>query len=342
MQTPIVITEQEFQKGKELFSSFPQYRWKVSDPSEASVAEAIRVSGARIAVLGTERYQGPLYKALAENATGGHALIVRYGVGFDGIDTGQCKSQGIFLCITPGALDESVAEHTIALLLSLARNIPFCHGEFLQERFTRRMGFELAGKTLGLAGFGNIAKRVAEIASLGLRMRVIAYGRTPLERKAASEGLGPEEYLIRYHLANYYTDFDTFAKNLQILSLLLPVTPDTTRFLNRERIELLPRGTYLVNTGRGKLVDEGALYDALASGHLAGAALDVFTREPYVPESEEKDLRKLMNVVLTPHIASDTQEANRNMQEMILRNIEAFLAGEFQKLTMAPGLESFR
>lgn len=336
MQTPIVITEQEFQKEKELFSSFSQYRWVVSGPPEVSVVEAIRESGARIAVLGTDRYHDLLYEALAKNAGGEHALIVRYGVGFDGIDLEQCKTHRIFLCITPGALDESVAEHTIALLLSLARNIPFCHGEFMGERFTRRTGFELAGKTLGLAGFGNIAKRVAEIASLGFRMRVIAYSRTPLEGKAASEGLPPEEYLSRYHLAGYYTDFGSFAKNLHILSLLLPVTPHTTRFLNRERIEHLPRGTYLVNTGRGKLVDEGALYDALASGHLAGAALDVFTREPYVPESEEKDLRKLGNVVLTPHIASDTLEANRNMQEMILRNIEAFLSGEFQKLTTAP------
>ncbi|GAB4371051.1 MAG: hypothetical protein Kow009_07420 [Spirochaetales bacterium] len=336
MQTPIVITEQEFEKGKDLFTSYPQYKWQVSTPSEASVAEAIRRTGARIAVLGTTRYAGPLYDALAENGKGKPALIVRYGVGFDGIDVGQCKSKGIFLCITPGALDESVAEHTIALLLSLAQNIPFCHGEFLQGRFTRLTGFELAGKTLGLVGFGNIAKRVAEIASRGLGMQVKAFGRTPLEQKAAEEGLPPEKYLSQYHLAGYYTDFPAFAKDLQILSLHLPVTPQTTRFLDKNRIASLPRGTYLVNTGRGRLVDEGALYEALASGHLAGAALDVFTHEPYVPESEDKDLRKLGNVVLTPHIASDTRESNRNMQESILRNIEAFLSGEFDKLTEAP------
>ncbi len=338
MQTPIVITEQEFEKGKDLFTSYPQYKWQVSTPSEASVAEAIHRTGARIAVLGTERYQGPLYDALTRNAKGSPALIVRYGVGYDGIDVGQCKSKGIFLCITPGALDESVAEHTIALLLGLARNIPYCHGEFLQGRFTRRTGFELAGKILGLVGFGNIAKRVAEIASLGLRMRVMAFSRTPLEQKAEREGLSPAEYLSRYHLETYYTDFEAFAKNLQILSLLLPVTPETIQFLNRERIKALPQGTYLVNTGRGKLVDEEALYDALASGHLAGAALDVFTQEPYVPVSAEKDLRKLGNVVLTPHIASDTKESNRNMQVMILQNIEAFLSGEYHKLAKAPGI----
>ncbi|MCX7788022.1 MAG: hypothetical protein N2442_10030 [Spirochaetes bacterium] len=339
MLTPIVITEQEFEKGKDLFTSYTRYNWQISSPVEASVAEAIRSSGARIAVLGTERYRGPLYETLAENAKGSPALIVRYGVGFDGIDVGQCKTHGIFLCITPGALDESVAEHTIALLLGLARHIPYCHGEFLQGRFTRRTGFELAGKRLGLVGFGNIAKRVAEIASLGLRMRVTAYGRTPLEQKAAKEGFGPLEYLSRYHLEAYHTDFVTFAKNLQILSLLLPVRPETIQFLNQERINALPRGVYLINTGRGKLVDEEALYDALASGHLAGAALDVFTQEPYVPASADKDLRKLGNVVLTPHVASDTREANRNMQELILRNIEAFLSGEFQKLTLAPMAE---
>ncbi len=340
MGTPIVITEQEFEKGKDLFTSRSPYNWLVSSPSEASVVAGIRSSGTRIAVLGTERYRGPLYEALAENAKGSPALIVRYGVGFDGIDVAQCKAHGIFLCITPGALDESVAEHTIALLLSLARNIPYCHEEFLKGRFTRRTGFELSGKRLGLVGFGNIAKRVAEIASLGLRMRVIAYGRTPLEQKAAKEGLGPSEYLSRYHLEAYYTDFETFAKNLEILSLLLPVTSETTQFLNRDRINALPQGSYLVNTGRGKLVDEEALYDALSSGYLAGAALDVFTQEPYVPASADKDLRKLGNLVLTPHIASDTKEANRNMQEMILRNIDAFLAGEFHKLTQAPTINT--
>lgn len=336
MRTPIVITQQEFEKGKDLFTSFPQYRWEVTEPPEASVAAAIRSSGSRIAVLGTERYRGPLYEALSENSKEEPALIVRYGVGFDGIDGALCRQHGILLCITPGALDESVAEHTIALLLSLARNIPPCHGEFLQGKFTRRTGFELAGKRLGLVGFGNIAKRVAEIASLGLRMRVFAFGRTPLEQKAFKEGLSPKEYLSRYHLEGYYTDFETFAQNLQILSLHLPVTAETIKFLNTERIGLLPKGAYLVNTGRGKLVDEEALYDAIASGTLAGAALDVFAQEPYVPQSPEKDLRTLGNVVLTPHIASDTKEANQNMQGMILQNIEAFLSGEFQKLTKAP------
>ncbi|MFQ3620176.1 MAG: NAD(P)-dependent oxidoreductase [Spirochaetales bacterium] len=335
---PIVITQQEYEKGKPLFDSYTQYLWVVTSPSEEKVTQALLSSKANVAVLGTEKYKDSLYSALKRNAEHspfgkGKALIMRYGVGYDGIEVDRCKKEGIFLCITPGALDTSVAEHTLALMLCLARNIPYCHGEFLQGKFTRKTGFELAGKTLGLVGFGKIAQRVAHQAGAGFQMKVLAFGRTPLEEKASAEGLTPEKYLSVHGIGGYYSDFPAFARQLDLVSLHLPVTRETSPFLTAERIQQFKPGTYLINTGRGKLVDEIALYKALASGHLAGAALDVFTQEPYVPVSPDKDLRTLGNVVLTPHIASDTKESNRRMQEIILQNIEAFLRGTYKALT---------
>jgi phosphoglycerate dehydrogenase-like enzyme len=116
----------------------------------------------------------------------------------------------------------------------------------------------------------------------------------------------------------------------------MPATPDTDRFFDAARLSVLKPGAVLVNTSRGRLVDEPALFDALSSGRLRAAGLDVFTQEPYVPPDPARDLRKLPNVVLTPHVASHTQEANERIQRLVLSNIGHFLAGRMDRLAGVP------
>jgi lactate dehydrogenase-like 2-hydroxyacid dehydrogenase len=334
MKEPVVITEGEYAKGEKIFGDAAgRIEWKVSSQDERSVAEAVAASGARIAVVGIEKYQGPLYEALEANAKGKPALIVRYGVGYDSINLEKCKGHNVILAITAGTLDRSVAEHTLALMLACARNVPFLDTEVRSGRFTGRQGFELAGKTLGLVGLGHIGKFVAKMAAFGFGMKVVVYDVLPLEKASAAESLGTEDFKTRYGIAEYHTEYGPCAAAADILSLHMPVLPSTIKFMNKERLGRLKNGALFINTSRGRLVDEADLYDALLSGRIAGAGLDVFEKEPYVPVSPDKDLRKLPNVVLTSHTASNTFEANAAMQRVIVGNIDAYAAGDLARLT---------
>jgi lactate dehydrogenase-like 2-hydroxyacid dehydrogenase len=334
MAEAIVCTEPEFRKGEKVFTAAGRaYRWVVSPPAEEAVAEALQANGARIVVLGVARYAGPLYAALAEQARSGPALIARYGVGYDGVDLARCRELNIIVANTPGTLDVSVAEHALALALSLARWIPALDAGMRRGEFSASPGMELAGRRLGVAGFGAIGRRLALTASRGLGMRVLAFDTLTVGELAAREGLAEPEFLSRYGLERCTSDFAEFAAGLDILSIHLPVTAGTRHFFDASRLALLRPGVLLINTGRGALVDEAALFDVLSSGRLAAAALDVFETEPYVPVAPDKDLRRLANVVLTPHVASNTAEANRRIQAAVLGNIRCLLAGDHDGIT---------
>ena len=334
MKTPIVITEKEYAKGKAVFDEASgRFEWIVSDPAEDKTAAAVRASGSRVAVLGVDKYGGPLYEALASNGGGGPTLIARHGVGYDGVSVDQCRKHGVILTITTNAPDRSVAEHTMGLILALAKNVASCDAEMRAGRFAPKRGFELSGRTLGIAGLGNIGRHVARMAADGFGMRVTAFGSTPKDKIGMKEKFDSAAFRAKYRIAEYYDDFGAFAADADILSVHMPSKPETARFFDAARFGAVKRGAWFVNTSRGRLVDESALYDALVSGRLAGAALDVYDREPYVPDDPGKDIRTLANTVLTPHIGSDTGEANRNMQTNIVANIDAFLAGRLDELT---------
>jgi lactate dehydrogenase-like 2-hydroxyacid dehydrogenase len=334
MKEPVVVEEQAYRKGEGVFSEWESsVQWTVSHESEAAVAEAIESSGARIAVLGAARYGSALYRSLARNAGGKPTLIARFGVGFDGINLELCRKDGIFVTNTPGTLDQSVAEHAVALLLALARNVPLLDRELRSGSYQPVTGFELRGKALGIAGFGRIGRKTALIASRGFGMKIHAFDILTIEEQAARENASVREVQDRYAIEGYHTDFSAFVRSARIISIHLPVTAATRGYLSRERLALLGDGTLLVNTGRGALVDERALYEALASGKVGGAALDVFGEEPYRPAGPDCDLRALPNVVLTPHVASNTTEANANMANAVMENVRSFLAGSFGSLT---------
>lgn len=334
MTETIVCTEPEFRKAESVFATEGQdCHWAVSPPAEDAVAAAVKANHARIVVLGTARYSGPLYAALADQARPGSALIARYGVGCDGIDLGKCRGMGIIVANTPRALDISVAEHALALTLSLARSIPSLDTDMRRGGFSSSSGIELAGKRLGIAGFGAIGRRLALAAARGLDMRVLAFDSLSARELGTREGLTETQFLTRYGLELCTSDFREFASNLEILSIHLPVSEGTRRFFDAARLGLLPHGALLINTGRGALLDEAALFDLLTSGHIAAAALDVFETEPYVPAAPDRDLRRLANVVLTPHVASNTIAANRRMQMAVLENIRWFLTRDFDRIT---------
>ena len=129
-------------------------------------------------------------------------------------------------------------------------------------------------------------------------------------------------------------DFAEAVDGADFVSLHIPATPSNAHFINRERLALLPQPAWLINTARGAVLDESALHDALREGRLAGAALDVFEREPYAPVASGKDLRELANAVLTPHVGSNTEDANVRMAERALRNIALAQRGEFQSMDL--------
>lgn len=334
---PVIITEPEYDKGKSVFGRYAHWvRWVVCQEKEAIVAQRIVEEEARIVVIGVAPYQTELYSTLAHNARDGYALIARLGVGYDGIDLQQCRDNRIYLTITPRALAQSVAEHTMALLLSLVRHIPALDARVREGGFEALTGHDLCGKTIGLAGFGEIGRKVALIASAGFGMNVMVFDEIPLDEQCRREGIAENSLRHRYGLKGYFTDFLSFASQIDFLSIHLSLSSRTSGFFDEHRLAQLKNGALLINTSRGALVDESALYDALSSGQLRAAALDVYANEPYRAMDPERDLRRLPNVVLTPHVASNTVEGNQRMAERVVQNICSFLEERYDELDRVP------
>jgi len=219
-------------------------------------------------------------------------LIIRGGVGVDNIDVAHASAQGIEVRNTPGASSNAVAELTIGYMLALARQIPRMATSMeagLWEKKTFSKGIELAGKTLGVIGCGRIGSLTAQKAA-ALGMEVLFYRRTPTHLDYATQ-VALEELLAR-------ADF---------IALHLPHTPETHHLINAETIVQMKQGVYLINCGRGGVVDEAALYDALVSGKVAGAALDVFEDEK---EEQGRRFQGLPQVIRSPHIGAGTKEAS--------------------------------
>jgi phosphoglycerate dehydrogenase-like enzyme len=230
-------------------------------------------------------------------------VVGRLGTGLDNVDQEALGARGVALVHAPGANAPGVAEYVLAALFHLARDLPrAAQGE---DRLALG-GFELAGKTLGLVGLGEVGLRVAHRAKT-LGMRVVGYD--PLRRpwEAALEVAGVEFLPLEEVLAE-----------AQFLSLHAPLTPETRGLIGREVLARMRPGAYLINTARGELVDHHALYEALRSGHLAGAVLDVTDPEPLPPDHP---LRELENCLLTPHIAGLTRESQARVGERVVRGI---------------------
>ena len=269
-------------------------------------------------IVGNRQYSGPLYDAMP---AGG--LIARFGVGHDGIDKARATAAGLLCTNTPGVLDQSVAEHAMLLVTAAARRLTSALREHGQRRMGAAAGRDLYGKKLAIIGCGGIGRAVARIAALGYGMQVIGCTRPDAPAPAAID-----------HFELVTNDFAAAVRDADFVSLHMPARPDTARFINRERLAQMSSRAWLINTARGAVVDEAALFESLAAGRIAGAALDVFAREPYVPAEGGGDFRSLPNVILTPHVGSNTLESNRRMAERALQNVLLAQAGEFKRMDL--------
>jgi phosphoglycerate dehydrogenase-like enzyme len=317
--TIVLVTEAEFQRAPQVFESAQSLRCIAVKAEEDALCRSIVEHSAQYVVVGSVKYQSALYATLPRGG-----VIARFGVGHDGIDKGKATQAGLMCTNTPGVLDASVAEHTALLMLAVARRLHALTAEMSAGIWALGpAGTELQGKTLAVIGSGRIGQATARIASHGFGMRVIGNRRSA---SAASAPSGEWAFVTpEYELAVCEADF---------VSLHINAEPANIRYINRERLAMLPPRACLINTARGSVVDEQALYDALASGRLAGAALDVFDREPYVPADPARDLRTLPNVVLTPHVGSNTREANRGMATRALQNVRLAEARDFAAMDL--------
>jgi D-3-phosphoglycerate dehydrogenase len=238
-------------------------------------------------------------------------VIGRAGVGVDNVDVEAATRRGIVVANAPESTVVSAAEHTIGLLVALARNIPQAHAALKQGRWERKAygGIELAGKTLGVLGFGRIGQQVARRAA-GLGMRVVAYD--PFVSGERFRELGVER--VETPEAVYEV--------AEFLTLHLPLTPETRGSVDAAAFARMHDGVRLINAARGELIDEAALVDALRSGKVAGAALDVYSEEPYSGPLLEFD-----NVVATPHLAASTGEAQDRAGVIVAEQVAAALEG---------------
>lgn len=254
----------------------------------------------------------------------GVKIFANYAVGFDNIDLKAAIERGIMITNTPGVLTDSVAEHAIALMLSIAHRIPE------SDRFTRAgnyhgwapmllLGHDMSRKVLGIMGLGRIGSRVAHIAAGGLGMKVLYYDvkrNEEFEKEFTVTGTGALQVEFRENPDMIFQEAD-------VVSVHVPLLPSTRHMVDARRLGMMKKSAYLINTSRGPIVDEAALADALKNNILCGAALDVYEHEPALAPG----LAELENVVLTPHTASATEETRQAMSLLAAQNIIEALEG---------------
>lgn len=243
----------------------------------------------------------------------GHNLKVigRAGVGVDNIDLDAATENGIIVVNAPDGNTNSAAEHTMAMLMSLARNIPQAHMSIKNKEWDRKsyIGVELRDKTLGIVGLGRIGSEVARRAR-GQRMKVIAYDPFFSEEKAEAMGIG-------------YGALDDVLRNSDFITVHTPLLDSTRHLINKEAFEKMKDGVRIINCARGGIIDEDALYDAIVEGKVAGAALDVFEEEPAI----DNKLLTLKEVIATPHLGASTVEAQENVAIDVSEDVVRILSG---------------
>jgi len=236
------------------------------------------------------------------NSIGNLKVISRYGVGLDNVDIISAKKRDIKVFNTPGAPTESVAELTVGLILDLMRKISVVDRNIRHNNWKPEMGVQLNNKTVGIIGLGQIGKRVVELLS-AFNVAFICYEKKP-----------DEEFIKKYEIKLGKLDF--LLKNSDIISIHVPLTNETKNIIGKKEIALMKNTSIIVNTARGGLIDEKSLYDALKNNKIAGAALDVFSEEPY-----NGKLKELDNTILTAHIGSSTVETRKNMDVESVNNM---------------------
>jgi glyoxylate reductase len=243
-------------------------------------------------------------------------LIANYGAGVNHIDLAAAKAKGIMVTNTPGVFTDDTADLTMALILNVPRRLGEGHrlmrsGEWQGWRPTGMLGHRIGGKTLGIVGFGRIGEAVA--------LRAKAFGLNIIYHKRHRLPASVEEELG----VGFEPDLDRLVARADVITLHCPLTAETDKIINADRIKLMKPDAYIVNTARGELIDEDALIAALESGRIAGAGLDVYTHEPAV----DPRFFAIPNVVLLPHLGSATFEGREASGERVIANIRMWADG---------------
>ncbi|HKI06985.1 MAG TPA: D-2-hydroxyacid dehydrogenase [Nitrososphaeraceae archaeon] len=235
-------------------------------------------------------------KEIIEASAQNVKIIARVGVGLDNIDIYEAEANGIRVINSPEAAANAVSELVMGLMLSLARSIPFADIETKKGKWVKSdlTGAELRGKYLGIIGVGNIGRNIGRIGR-ALRMNLIGYDIVPINKDFIRE------------VGLIVADLNTLLESADFVTCHVPLTAETKRMFNIDKFSKMKHTAFLINTSRGEIIDEGALYDALKNGRIAGAALDVFETEP----PTNKMLLQLPNVICTPHIGAQTKEAQQ-------------------------------
>lgn len=262
----------------------------------------------------TDKIDAEVLEAAKES---GVKIIANYAVGFDNVDVKVAGEWGIMVTNTPGVLTDTVAEHTFALMLAISHRIAEA------DRFTRAgkykgwepmllLGADVSKKIIGIVGLGRIGSRVAHHAAKGFDAKIIYHD------------IKQNEDFEREFGAEYKGKLDDLLKEADFVSLHVPLLESTRHLMNAERLKIMKPTAYLINTSRGPVIDEQALVEALENGIIRGAALDVYENEPELVSG----LAELENVILTPHIASATEETRQAMSVLAAENIIAALEGK--------------
>jgi glyoxylate reductase len=278
-------------------------------PPRAEVLKRVAGKDALVCLL-TEKIDRELLDAAGPNLR----IVANVAVGFDNIDVPACTERKVAVTNTPGVLDETTADFAWTLLMAVARRLVegdrmARSGAWTQWNLDQLCGTDVWGKTLGIIGLGRIGRAVARRA-LGFRMRVLYYNTT----RAAAE--------IEKELNAEYVSRDAVFEQSDFLSLHVPLHAATRGLVGPAELAKMKRTAFLINTTRGPVVQESALIDALERGLIAGAALDVFEREPLIPDGLRRD-----NVVLAPHLGSASIETRTRMALIAVENAIAFFAG---------------
>ena len=239
-------------------------------------------------------------------------IIARVGIGLDNIDQEAAKEKNIRVINAVEGAITAVAELVIGLMISMAREIPRADREIRNGNWIKKelMGSELKGKYLGIVGLGNIGKRLGRLAR-ALNMNIIGYDVIPIDDEFSKE------------VGLMKADLDTLLSSADYVSLHVPLLDSTHHMINAEKLKMMKNTAYIVNTSRGGVIDEEALYNSLKEGNIAGAALDVFETEP----ATENNLTTLPNFIATPHMGSQTKEAQLLAANIIAEKIIQVLRG---------------
>ncbi len=321
----IFVSDVSYAKGKSVFERLSKqdnrFHFTPVPEDEATLAPLVREKKVRGFIADLHPYTGELYQALPRGA-----VIARFGVGHDSIDKGLATAAGIHVTNTPGVLNTSVKEHAMWLLGALARQVPALDRSMRDLDWQPARGIEVKGKTLAILGFGRIAQEICSCAHHGFGMQVVGFDQFDEAAFCRMAGLATfREFQKKIPVQRITTDLESAVTSADFVLMMMAVTPETCGMANASLFRMMQPTAFFLNTARGALVHEDDLFDALTAGTIAGAALDVFAEEPYLPQSPDKDLRNLKNLVLTPHVASNTAESNAAMAETAAQNVITIL-----------------